>query len=204
MEDESTQQQQAPQQQQQQQAPTQQQQAPMEQDSGAQQSAASGSGALIPSGKRPDSSAEEARTSATQNPAGTSAAKKARLQHLGGPAEDDIPMQEGSTTKRPDVSEVYSPPRVTAMARAMGMNAGWALDLRTVDANGRKWNFEDPSRRTEALRLVRETTPRVLIGSPMCTAFSQLRALNRRKLGETLWRARGGDAPPGLLLRPLL
>ena len=185
MEDEGTQQQQAP---------TQQQQAPMEQDSGAQQSAASGSGAPIPSGKRPDSSAEEARTSATQNPAGTSAAKKARLQHLGGPAEDDIPMQEGSTTRRPDVSEVYSPPRVTAMARAMGMNAGWALDLRTVDANGRKWNFEDPSRRTEALRLVRETTPRVLIGSPMCTAFSQLQALNRRKLGETLWRARIEEA----------
>ena len=28
-----------------------------------------------------------------------------------------------------DVSEVYPPPRVTAMAGRMGLNAGWALDF---------------------------------------------------------------------------
>ena len=30
-----------------------------------------------------------------------------------------------------DVSEVYSPPRITAMAAKIGLNAGSAMDLRT-------------------------------------------------------------------------
>eukprot|EP00972_Heterocapsa_arctica_P045312 6688897-Heterocapsa_arctica.AAC.1 len=32
---------------------------------------------------------------------------------------------------RPDVSEVYSPPRVTTMAGESDIRAGWALDFRT-------------------------------------------------------------------------
>ena len=32
-----------------------------------------------------------------------------------------------------DVSEVYSPPRITAMAQKLWLDAGWALDLAVAD-----------------------------------------------------------------------
>eukprot|EP00974_Lingulodinium_polyedra_P068339 6617730-Lingulodinium_polyedra.AAC.1 len=63
------------------------------------------------------------------------------------------PKEEPAPKRRPDISEVYSPPRVTAMARAMGMRDGWALDLRTVDEEGRRWDFTKRERRMEALQL---------------------------------------------------
>ena len=112
-------------------------------------------------------------------------------------------MQEGATVKRPAVSEVYSPPRVTKTARRLGLKAGWALDLRTVDEHGRNWDFSRPDRRKEALCLVRSSQPKMLIGSPMCTAFSQLQALNRSKLGEEKWKLMIEDATRHILQRAL-
>ena len=45
-----------------------------------------------------------------------------------------------------DISEVYSPLRVTAMAEKMGLQAGWALDLAEVDADdGMPWDFSSRS-----------------------------------------------------------
>ena len=38
-----------------------------------------------------------------------------------------------------EVAEVYSPPRATRMAEAVGLRAGWALDLTTYDDDGRPW-----------------------------------------------------------------
>ena len=35
------------------------------------------------------------------------------------------------------IAEVYSPPRVVAMARTMGLKVGWRLDLRTKDVDER-------------------------------------------------------------------
>ena len=40
------------------------------------------------------------------------------------------------TVLRPDIAEVYSPPRVTASAAEHGLLPGWSLDLTFVDANG--------------------------------------------------------------------
>ena len=41
-----------------------------------------------------------------------------------------------------DVSEVYSAPRITKMARSMGLDAGWALDLIETDPDDNKpWDF---------------------------------------------------------------
>ena len=51
-----------------------------------------------------------------------------------------------------DVAEVYSPPRVTTMAREMGLKAGWSLDLTTNDTDGRAWDFNDPEMRNRAAR----------------------------------------------------
>ena len=69
-----------------------------------------------------------------------------------------------------DVVEMYSPPRTTPVAKRMGLVAGQALDLRTG------WDFR-LSRHKAALRSVRKVRPKLVIGSPGCTVFSQLQNL---------------------------
>jgi hypothetical protein len=89
---------------------------------------------------------------------------------------------EGAAARwRPDVAEVYSPPRVTKVAAEFGLVPGWSLDLTTVDRHGVAWDFTRASRRKDARDLLEATRPRVLIGSPMCTAFSALLALSASK-----------------------
>ena len=51
------------------------------------------------------------------------------------------------------MSEVYSPPRVAAMAVSMGMKSGDSLDITTVNDKGEPWDFD---------RRTRETRPDVL------------------------------------------
>ena len=73
-----------------------------------------------------------------------------------------------------EVAEVYSPPRVTRMAESMGLRAGWALDLTTNDDDDRPWNFDQLEMRNRAVHKLLRDEPTLLIGSPMCTAFSQM------------------------------
>ena len=51
-----------------------------------------------------------------------------------------------------EVAEVYSPPRVTEMARKMGLRAGWALDLTMEDHDGRTWDLTSLAMRYRAVR----------------------------------------------------
>ena len=81
-----------------------------------------------------------------------------------------------------EVSEVYSPPRVTEMATSMGLRAGWALDITTTDQDGREWDFNQFEMRNRAIRKVLQDKPMVLIGSPMCIAFCQLNHINYAKM----------------------
>ena len=74
---------------------------------------------------------------------------------------------------RVQVVELYSPERVNKMAKERGMETGLSLDLITG------WNFDKTEDRELAERYVREYRPTFLIGSPMCTMFSQLQALNK-------------------------
>jgi len=49
------------------------------------------------------------------------------------------------------VAELFSPPRVTALAVKVGFSAGFAFDLTQVDAEtGKPWNFSDPKMRDRA------------------------------------------------------
>ena len=58
---------------------------------------------------------------------------------------------------------------------------GFALDPTTVDEeDGTPWDFDDPRKRTKALERVRREAPMLLVGSPMCTAFSTGRHINDR------------------------
>ena len=112
-------------------------------------------------------------------------------------------MGIGAPEARNIVSEIYSPPRVTDAARrnpSLGIRPGFALDLTTSDDEGRPWDFDDPSQRAKAKALVLEKKPQLLIGSPMCTAFSCLQALNwgRMSSGDGAHAAASSSASPFL------
>ena len=50
----------------------------------------------------------------------------------------------GSMSRNDTVSEIYSPPRVSALARRMGLRKGFALDLTVVGPDdGRPWDFRN-------------------------------------------------------------
>jgi hypothetical protein len=85
------------------------------------------------------------------------------------------------------VSEIYSPPRVTAAAKLMpdsGIIPGFALDLTTTDEKGAPWDFDVPAQRRKAEQRIRNEKPMFLIGSPMCTAFSTWQRLNDKRRTE--------------------
>ena len=63
----------------------------------------------------------------------------------------------GNTAKcramRAIVSEIYSPPRVSAVAKlcpSFGILPGFALDLTTHDGDGRHWDFNEDDMRERA------------------------------------------------------
>ena len=79
------------------------------------------------------------------------------------------------------VSEIYSPPRVTAATKSLPelkLIPGFALDLTTADSDGKLWDFDEKVMRDRALKRIREEKPMLLVGSPMCTAFSTWQRIN--------------------------
>ena len=73
----------------------------------------------------------------------------------------DIKTADGQRTKinnegAHDVSEVYAPPRVTAMAEKVGLGRGWALDLTVADEDGLARDFSTQAKRAKAVKKVRE------------------------------------------------
>ena len=70
-----------------------------------------------------------------------------------------VDMASGKV-KSPDIIEIFSPPRVVKVAeRVCGKLTGLSLDLRTVDEEGRRWDFFDEGTRKRALELIRKTKP---------------------------------------------
>lgn len=82
-----------------------------------------------------------------------------------------------------DLSEVYSPPRITTVARRLGLRPGCSLDLTTTDENGKPWDFDSLEMRNKAIHKIAAEKPFVLITSPMCTDFSIMMNANWKKLG---------------------
>ena len=80
------------------------------------------------------------------------------------------------------VAEVYSPPRVVEMANRMGMRGGWSLDLTICDPDGSPWDFNSIKMRNRAIEKWLNDRPFVLIGSPMCTAYSAMNRINYCRL----------------------
>ena len=71
-----------------------------------------------------------------------------------------------------DVSEVYSPPRVTTVAAKTGLNPGSAMDLRTG------YDFSKKEDQERARQQIRKEKPKLLVGSPECKMFSALQRLS--------------------------
>ena len=62
-----------------------------------------------------------------------------------------------------------------------GIPPGFALDLTTNDSDGTHWDFDEEEMRSRASFKIREEQPMLLIGSPMCTAFSAWQHINNSK-----------------------
>ena len=102
--------------------------------------------------------------------------------------------RDTATAAKKLVSEIYSPPRVTALIRQIRSKhflPGYAFDLTTVDpADGKPWDFSIAAKRERARALLREQKPYLLIGSPMCTAFSTWQRLNWARSNDRAGMAR--------------
>jgi hypothetical protein len=76
------------------------------------------------------------------------------------------------------VSEIFCKDRITSMTRKFGLHPGYALDLSTG------WDLDEPSQVVKAFETQDATNPHLLVGSPQCAPWSQLRFLaGVRRLG---------------------
>ena len=71
-----------------------------------------------------------------------------------------------------DITEVFSPIRVNKVCKKFGLIPGDSFDLRDG------YDLSDDRTQAYVVRRVREANPKLLIGSPPCTMFSRLQALN--------------------------
>ena len=76
-----------------------------------------------------------------------------------------------ATIKALDITEAYSPPRVTKEARKFGLEVGEAMDLTTG------WDFRLKADRDRAEAYLDKHKPLLVIGSPECKMFSSLQNL---------------------------
>ena len=81
------------------------------------------------------------------------------------------------------VMEIFSPARVNGIAARLGMIPGLPLDLTTNDPDdGQPWDFNVKEKRNKALDMVLNKEALLVIGSPMCKAFSQLQNWNWNRM----------------------
>ncbi|CAE8636765.1 unnamed protein product, partial [Polarella glacialis] len=73
------------------------------------------------------------------------------------------------------ISEIYSPPRVTAAATQhewLGLKAGVAYDLQVNSVTGESWDFSLASHRAKCRREIAEQKPQLMVSSPPNVAMS--------------------------------
>ena len=51
-----------------------------------------------------------------------------------------------------DISEIYAPPRVTAMSQRMGLKAGWANLVEVDPDDDQPWDVSRPDKRAKAVK----------------------------------------------------
>ena len=88
----------------------------------------------------------------------------------------------------PDICEVYSPPRIVPEGVKLGLKPGFSLDFTVLRPDGNPWNFSIKRHRDEAVQMVLELEPYMLIGSPPCTMFSILQNGNKHRHTPEAWK----------------
>ncbi len=89
-----------------------------------------------------------------------------------------------------DVMEIFSVPRVTTTAKAAGLRAGVALDIEVLNENGEKWDLTRKRMQDEAMNIIDETMPNLVVGSPPCSMFSQIQNINKGKTSTEAWESK--------------
>lgn len=64
------------------------------------------------------------------------------------------------------------------MGELSGLTPGMSSDLTENDVDGLPGDSNDPEKRARAEQLVRSKKALLLIGRPMCSALSQIQAIN--------------------------
>jgi hypothetical protein len=82
------------------------------------------------------------------------------------------------------VAELFSPGRATAKAATWGLNLGHAFDLTLVGEDGQPWDLSRADRQRLCEGILAKEKPILLIGSPMCRAFSNLMNFAGERLHE--------------------
>ena len=77
------------------------------------------------------------------------------------------------------VSEVFCPGKFTARAASYGLNAGHAYDLAVAGPDGQPRDLSREYHRALCDAEIEREDPYLLVGSPMCKAFSQIMNLNK-------------------------
>ena len=104
------------------------------------------------------------------------------LEQLIDEAYEDIQEMKGGPYT---MGEIYSPPKIVAETIRRGIKGLWSLDLMVMDPlDGQPWDFNNRSKRTRAMQIIQRDRPSLVIGSPMCTAFSLLQNLGKESNKE--------------------
>lgn len=113
-----------------------------------------------------------------------------------------IADEEGSETRntrtalsfrggyKPDVTEVYSPPRIVTEAEHIGLRGGDSFDLTVKREDGSPWDFAKRFQRKEAMKKTIKDEPYFVIGSPPCTRWSILEKGIKSKYTKEEWDAK--------------
>ena len=102
------------------------------------------------------------------------APKRQRLEVIGENSEEE------EEKMGPKIAEIFSVPRVAAMAAELGLRAGSSMDLKTG------WDFSRADHRRACRKQLELEKPCLVVGSPECRMFSALQSMNPSK-GSPQW-----------------
>eukprot|EP00971_Amphidinium_carterae_P216487 4297309-Amphidinium_carterae.1 len=91
----------------------------------------------------------------------------------------EVAMQLGCSTAR--VSEIFHPSEFVEAASRYGLADGFVLDLTVAGPGGRAWDLSDKQQQQQCEGIIKQQRPKLLVGSPMCDAFSRLVSLGESK-----------------------
>ena len=77
-----------------------------------------------------------------------------------------------------EVAEIFSPPRIVTVARRRGISARWSFDRLVEKEPGTPWDLSRRSHQLAILKILEEEKPELIVGSPPCSHYSRIMALN--------------------------